>query len=155
MAQTTQDYTNAIITYLEQFPHALTDFKQSYIFYNNVPSNSEYETIFNQNKSVIEKINADLFVTTNQIEKSIQTLNTNINNANAIIENQKETSQELLSLYNSLTGNQDGKYTLINNTKDLYKFQYITNVNMIVGICILSYMLYSVFKKPSEVAKGF
>jgi TolA-binding protein len=155
MAPTIEDYTNVLITYLKQFPHALTDFKQSYIFYNNVPSNSEYETIFNQNKSIIEKVNADLFVTTNQIEKSIQDLNSNINSLNSTIQDQKETSQELLSLYNNLSGNQDGKYTLINNTKDLYKFQYITNVNMIVGICILSYMLYSVFKKPSEVAKGF
>lgn len=140
-------YTDKIKIFSQQFPQVLDDFKKAYIQLNMNPSDAESQSIYNKYKSALDTLNNDLTISFNEIEnknnnmiKIIQTLNTRVNK-------EKELNGDLIFLTSQAQGGDNGSSMLIENTKDLYKMQRISNINMIIGIGFVGTMLFRVFRQ--------
>jgi len=145
MNKVEKNYTN-LKTYSEQIIPVLDDYKKSYISYNIDPQNQEYATIFSVNSGNITTLNKDLFVTTNNIQTSINELNKKNSILDKNIKIEKKNNNDLVFKLQQIEGVGDGSIIMNDNSKELYKEQYISNWNMIIGILILIGILMSIFK---------
>jgi len=145
MNKVEKNYTN-LKTYSEQIIPVLDDYKKSYISYNIDPQNQEYATIFSVNSGNITTLNKDLFVTTNNIQTSINELNKKNSILDKNIKIEKKNNNDLVFKLQQIEGEGDGSIIMNDNSKELYKEQYISNWNMIIGILILIGILMSIFK---------
>ena len=147
MDQVKQNYTN-LKTYNEQIGPILDEYKKGYIYYNTNPDNNEYSRIFSVASGNVTALNKDLFVTTNDIQKNIDDLNIQLTALDAKITKEKKTNTQLISKLQHLEGKNNGSHVMSSNSQELYKQQYISNWDMVLGILIISGALVSVFKKP-------
>jgi len=154
MEKVKQNYTN-LKTYNEQIDSLLDEYKKGYIYYNTNPDNEEYSRIFSVASGNITSLNKDLFVTTNDIQKSIDDLNAKLNDLNDKITLEKETNDKLVKNLLHHEGKGNGSKILIDNSQELYKQQYISNWDMVIGILIISGMIITVFRKPVSSARNF
>ena len=151
MEQVKQNYTN-LKTYNEQLGPILDEYKKGYVYYNTNPDNNEYARIFSVSSGNVTALNKDLFVTTNDIQKNIDDLNTQLTALDAKIATEKKTNAHLISKLQHLEGKNNGSNVMSSNSQELYKQQYISNWDMVVGILIISGALVTIFKKPKLVA---
>jgi len=151
MEQVKQNYTN-LKTYNEQLGPILDEYKKGYVYYNTNPDNNEYARIFSVSSGNVTALNKDLFVTTNDIQKNIDDLNTQLTALDAKIATEKKTNARLISKLQHLEGKNNGSNVMSSNSQELYKQQYISNWDMVVGILIISGALVTIFKKPKLVA---
>ena len=134
--------------YSEQFPSVLDDFKKSYIIYNKNPDYDEYSQIYTKNKGALHSLNTNVFVLTNDVQKNIDDLNSKITELDNKIIDQKSINKDLKTRFANLNGTNNGAYELNDDTKELYKIQYISNITIVVGIIGVIGLLFSVFSKP-------
>jgi hypothetical protein len=147
MEQVKQNYTN-LKTYNEQLGPILDEYKKGYIYYNTNPDNNEYARIFSVASGNVTALNKDLFVTTNDIQKNIDDLNVQLTALDKKIATEKNTNKHLLSKLQHLEEKNNGSHVMSSNSQELYKQQYISNWDMVVGILIISGALVTVFRKP-------
>jgi len=153
MEQVKQNYTN-LKKYNEQIDPLLDEYKKGYIYYNTNPDNEEYSRIFSIASGNITALNKDIFVTTNDIQKGIDDLNAKLNNLNNKIILEKDTNDKLVKKLLHHEGKENGSKILIDNSMELYKQQYISNWDMVIGILIISGMIITVFRKPKIVSQS-
>ena len=147
MEQVKQNYTN-LKTYNEQVGPILDEYKKGYVYYNTNPDNNEYARIFSVSSGNVTALNKDLFVTTNDIQKNIDDLNVQLNALDKKITEEKKTNAHLIFKLQQLEGMNNGSQVMSGNSQELYKQQYISNWDMVVGILIISGALVTVFRKP-------
>ena len=147
MNQVEANYTN-LKMYSEQIMPALDDYKKSYIYYNTNPDNEEYANIFSKNSGTITTLNKDVFVMTTNIEKNIDTLNKKTSVLDKKIKLEKKTNSDLVFKLEQLQGTNNGSKEMNSDSKELYKEQYISNWNMVIGIFLITGALITVFRKP-------
>ena len=148
MEQVKQNYTN-LKTYNEQIGPLLDEYKKGYIYYYTNPDNNEYARIFSIASGNITALNKDLFVTTNDIQKNIDDLNVKLATLDTNIKKEKKENDHLVSKLVHIEGKGKGSQVMNSNSKELYKQQYISNWDMVVGILIISGALVTVFRKPN------
>jgi hypothetical protein len=148
MEQVKQNYTN-LKTYNEQIGPLLDEYKKGYIYYYTNPDNNEYARIFSIASGNITALNKDLFVTTNDIQKNIDDLNVKLATLDTNIKKEKNENDHLVSKLVHIEGKGKGSQVMNSNSKELYKQQYISNWDMVVGILIISGALVTVFRKPN------
>jgi len=71
-----------------------------------------------------------------------------ITKLNKKVTNSKDLNGDLNFLTSQAQGADSGSSMMIENTKELYKMQRITNINMLIGIAIVGTMLFRVFRQP-------
>ena len=76
---------NKLNTYTDKFYSVLDDFSNSYINYKMYPEYNEHANIYANNKAIIESLQADVFIATNDVQQNIDTLNGLIDKLNAKI----------------------------------------------------------------------
>lgn len=148
MEQVKQNYTN-LKTYNEQIGPLLDEYKKGYVYYYTNPDNNEYARIFSIASGNITALNKDLFVTTNDIQKNIDDLNVKLATLDTNIKKEKKENDHLVSKLVHIEGKGKGSQVMNSNSKELYKQQYISNWDMVVGILIISGALVTVFRKPN------
>lgn len=106
----------------QRFYLVLSELKKSYPRYKVYPKNPEYENIYSNDISNIEKINTDFFSLKKSLDQNSIRLNTVIKQKNELITNEKKINenlkkklQELISGANSSSGMIDQKQTVYNN----------------------------------------
>jgi len=97
-------------------------------------------------------LNTNVFVLTNDVEKNIDDLNSKITELDNKIIDQKSINKDLKTRFANLNGTNNGAYELNDDTKELYKIQYISNITIVVGIIGVVGLLFSVFSKPKVPA---
>jgi len=152
MDQVKQNYTN-LKTYNEQIGPLLDEYKKGYINYNTNPDNDEYSRIFSVASGNFNALNKDLFVTTNDIQSQIDDLNKQLSDLDTKISSEKTKNDNLVSQLKDLEGTGKGSIVMNKNSKELYRQQYISNWDMVLGILIISGALVMVFRKPPTIAK--
>jgi hypothetical protein len=83
----------------------------------------------------------DLFLTTNNIDKNIEDLDNEMLNISIQLEKEKKLNKEMSELINNLQNTQNGSEILIDDSKTKYNIQYYKNVEIFIGILILSGLL--------------
>jgi peptidoglycan hydrolase CwlO-like protein len=134
--------------YKSKFYSALDDFSNSYVNYKLYPGYSENENIYANNKAILESLQADVFVATNDIQRNIDTLNSLITDLNAKISTEKTNNTTLKSQLSQLTSSSNGADSLIGESSELYKMQWLSNVTLFIGIFLILTTLFKVFSKP-------
>jgi hypothetical protein len=134
--------------YKSKFYSALDDFSNSYVNYKLYPGYSENENIYANNKAILESLQADVFVATNDIQRNIDMLNSLITDLNAKISTEKTNNTTLKSQLSQLTSSSNGADSLIGESSELYKMQWLSNVTLFIGIFLILTTLFKVFSKP-------
>jgi peptidoglycan hydrolase CwlO-like protein len=134
--------------YTSKFYSALDDFSNSYKNYKLYPGYSENENIYANNKAILESLQADVFVATNDVQRNIDTLNDLITDLNSKISTEKNKNTTLQSQLSQLMSNSNGAESLIGESSELYKMQWLSNVTLFIGIFLVLITLFKVFKKP-------
>jgi hypothetical protein len=148
-------YSDAILSKLEtttqKFNSSLDDFSSSYLNYKMYPEYNEYRQIYANAQGVIDSLQAEVFISTNDVEKNIENLNTFIKNLNAKITIEKTKQATLTSELSGVNSDSNGSGLLTIQSKTLYFDKYVYNITLIVGILILFYSLFKVYsKKPQQ-----
>ena len=151
MDQVKQNYNN-LKTYNEQIGPLLDEYKKGYINYHTNPDNDEYSRIFSVASGNFNALNKDLFVTTNDIQKNIDKSNILLTEMDENIKSEKTKNDNLVGQLKQLQGSGKGSLIMNKNSKELYRQQYISNWDMVIGILIISGALVIVFKKPKLAA---
>lgn len=134
--------------YTSKFYSALDDFSNSYINYKLHPGYSENENIYANNKAILESLQADVFVATNDVQRNIDTLNGLIIDLNSKISAEKRKNATLKSQLSQLMSSSNGANSLIGESSELYKMQWMSNIALFIGIFLILITLFKVFKKP-------
>jgi hypothetical protein len=124
-----------------QFFSALDDFTKYYVYYNKNPEVNEFQNYYANSKSQLQTMSKDLFLTTNNIDKNIEFLDNEMLQISIKLENEKKLNKEMTELINNLQNTQNGSEILIDDSKNKYNLQYYTNVEIFIGILILSGLL--------------
>ena len=132
-----KQYSDKIQNLSQQFFSVLDDFKKYYVFYNKNPEVSEYQQIYLNNKSQLQKLNKDVFVLTNDIEKDIEILSSFVTRINLKLGAEKELNGELFSIISNLQNNKNGSVVMLDDTTTIYNKQYYLNIEIFVGILII------------------
>jgi hypothetical protein len=147
-------YSDEILTKLQtntqKFYSALDDFSSSYLNYKMYPDYSEYRQIYANSQGVIESLQAELFISTNDVERNIGELNRLISNLNTKLITEKEKYTTLTSELNSVSSDSNGSGLLALQSKTLYSEKYIYNITLVIGICVLLYSLFKVYSKKTQ-----
>ena len=146
----TSTYLDKIQTFSQQFPQVLDDFKKAYIQLNMNSSDSESQSIYNKYKSALDYLNNDLIHTFNELESNNNKLIQTIQNLNTNVNKEKDLNGDLIFLTSQAEGADSGSSMMIENTKELYKMQRISNINMLIGIVFVSIMISRVFRNSEN-----
>jgi hypothetical protein len=124
-----------------QFFSALDDFTKYYVYYNKNPEVNEFQNYYANSKSQLQTMSKDLFLTTNNIDKNIEVLDNEMMKISIKLENEKKLNKEMSELINNLQNTQNGSEILIDDSKTKYNIQYYKNVEIFIGILIISGLL--------------
>ena len=128
------------------FFSALDDYEKYYVYYNKNPEVNEFQNYYANSKGQLQNISRDLFLTTNNIDKNIEDLNTKMEAVSLKLQDEKKLNSELMKLISNLTNTKTGSELLIDDSKEEYNTQYYYNWELIIGICIISGILFTNFK---------
>lgn len=134
--------------YTSKFYSALDDFSNSYINYKLYPGYSENQNIYANNKAILESLQADVFVATNDVQRNINSLNLLISDLNSKISTEKTKNAKLKSQLSQLMSSSNGANSLIGESSELYKMQWLSNITLFIGIFLVVIIIFKVFSKP-------
>jgi hypothetical protein len=127
----------------DTFFSVLDDYKKYYVFVNKNPEVEDYQNFYLESKSQLKSLENELYKISKEFEVNIE----KNRNQNRIIKDklidEKDKSQEYNELLKTLNGTEMGAKELINDTKELYNHQYYKNVELFIGILIVSYVLWN------------
>ena len=135
-----------IQTYREQFFAVLGDYKDAYILHKKNPNNDEYERLYNVSSVQVDSIDKDVFGLSVNMDKELTKLNSYVSEMDNDIKQKKEINTDLKYKISQIEGTDNGAIIMNENSKELYKYQYISNWTIFLGIFFISYSLYYVFK---------
>jgi hypothetical protein len=144
-------FNEKITTIKDSFFSALDDFKKYYVFYHKNPEVDELQNFFVNSKGQLQKLNSDIFLVTNTIQKKIKDLDTEMQTVTYKLNDEKELNGELLKLINRIQTTQDGSAIMIDDAKDEYNMQYYANWELFIGIIVVMGVSIKILNKPSEM----
>lgn len=144
-------FLSQINTLKEKLPPILDDFKKYYVFYNKNPEYSEYQQMFENIKSNLQKINSELFMTINNIEKDTETINDRLKQIDQLIVQEKIKNRRLKRKLGIVEKKYNGSDELISDYKEIYNLDYLTNFSLFYGVVLLGGILASRFVTTPKV----
>ena len=146
-----QVFLSQINTLKEKLPAILDDFKKYYIFYNKNPEYNEYQQIFETIKGNLQNINSELFMTTNNIEKGTEGINSKLQIINKLIAKEKIKNRKLKRQLGIVEKKYNGSDELISDYKEMYNLDYLNNFALFMGILTLGIILSKKFQSRVPV----
>ena len=131
------------------FFSALDDFKKYYVYFNKNPEVNEFQNYYANSKGQLQTMSRDMFVTTNNIEKSIEELNSQMETVSLKLEDEKKLNGELIKLISGLENTQNGSVMLIDDSKEEYNIQYFKNWQYIISIIIILFTIVIASRKSN------
>ena len=146
-------FFTAINTLSSKFPSLLDDFKKSYVQFNMNPSNNENRNIYSKMKSSLEHLNSEVVATTTDLQTKIGGLLSMIHDLDQKLMMAKNKNAVLEKTWSHTEGSDNGSQMMIDDSKELYKMQRISNVDIILGNVLLIIVLFRVFRASSSSIK--
>ena len=132
------------------FFSALDDFKKYYVYFNKNPEVNEFQNYYANSKGQLQTMSRDMFVTTNNIEKSIEELNSQMETVSLKLEDEKKLNGELIKLISGLENTQNGSLLLIDDSKEEYNSQYFKNWQYLISIAIIMSVIIMASRKSNS-----
>jgi hypothetical protein len=132
------------------FFSALDDFKKYYVYFNKNPEVNEFQNYYANSKGQLQTMSRDMFVTTNNIEKSIEELNSQMETVSLKLEDEKKLNGELIKLISGLENTQNGSLLLIDDSKEEYNSQYFKNWQYVISIVIILSVIIMASRKSNS-----
>lgn len=146
------DYNSKIQTLKDQFSPVLSDYKQAYVNTNKYPDLNEYQQIYASSKANLDTVLTGIFSVKTSIENDLETLKDKLLDLDKKITYEKSLNTKLVKQYGQLSGDNNGSDILLDDSKNLYQTQYVSNVTLFIGIFLLTGAVYKVFKQtPMDV----
>jgi hypothetical protein len=126
----------------QRFYLVLDELKKSYPTYKVYPDNPEYENIYSNNISNMEKTNMDIFSLKQQIDKDSIKINKIIKQKNIDITRKKNENEELKKELESLMNGANSSTGMIGQKQSIYNmelFNLVIVVLSVLGISVLTY----------------
>jgi hypothetical protein len=133
----TQTTNKQLIEIKETIPSILEDYKKYFIFFNKNPEVDEYQQMYANFKSIIQKKNSILTDLGKETEKNIILVNKNISIENKEIDNKKTDFKKLILGFEHYQDTLLGAEQMIDDFKILYNNQYYVNIQKILGIILV------------------
>jgi hypothetical protein len=133
-------------TFKKKLPGIMDDFKKSYLFYNKNLQNTEYQQIYESNKSNLSSFNSDLFSLSNDIEYNTEQLNKMLSKLNKLISKEKQRNDELKNDIIIAENKDSAANVLINDYKNIYGLNYTKNWGLFLSIIITCFAINRVYK---------
>jgi len=146
-----KQFNEKINTIKSQFFSALDDFKKYYIYYNKNPEVNEFQNYYFNSKGQLQIMSKDLFLTTNNIDKNIDSLDKQMSAMSSQLNDEKKLNKEMMELIANLENTQNGSEILIDDSKTNYNEQYIKNCEIFVGILFVSILIGKLFKNNTSL----
>jgi hypothetical protein len=144
-------FNEKINTTKSQFFSALDDFKKYYVYYNKNPEVNEFQNYYVNSKGQLQTMSRDLFLTTNNIDKSIELLDKQMSSISVQLDEEKKINKEMTKLIANLENTQNGSEILIDDSKTKYNEQYWKNCELFIGILIVSILVSKLFKNNTSI----
>jgi hypothetical protein len=141
-----------VIQMLEIVPNLLDEYEKNYILFNTFPNNDEYTRIYETSKSNLEKMNAKLFVTNNNIEKSTEELSKSLLDYNVKITELKNENGKTKKKLDSMENKYNGSKELIENYQEMYNIQYFNNFTLLIGLLLSGIIFTHVFLYNKKIS---
>ena len=129
-------FDEKIMNIKSSFFSALDDFKKYYVYYNKNPEVDEFQSYFANSKGQLQNLNSEIFLVTNNIQKKIRDIDTEMQVISHKLNDEKDLNDELLKLINKIQTTQDGSAIMIDDAKEEYNIQYYKNWELFIGIVI-------------------
>jgi hypothetical protein len=143
---TASSFFQTINTLSSKFPALLDDFKKSYVQFNMNPSNNENRNIYSKMNSSLEHLNSEVVATTTHLQTRIGDLLSMIHALDQRLAMAKNKNAKLEKKWAHTEGSDNGSQMMIDDSKELYKMQRISNIDMILGNVLLLIVLFRVFR---------
>ena len=146
------NYSSTIQTLKDQFTPVLSEYKQAFVNTNAYPDLNEYQQIYASTKANLDTVLSGIFSVKTGIENDLYTLKTKLLDLETKITYEKSLNTKLVRQYGQLSGNNNGSEILLDDSKNLYQRQYVSNVTLFIGIFLFTGVIYKVFKQtPMDV----
>jgi multidrug resistance efflux pump len=143
--QQMKKYKNNIEQLTSQLNPILEEFQNAYVNYHMNPTNNETEQIFQTSNSNMQSLNSQLFSIDNSIQQNIHTIDKNLIQLNKKIQQAKNENQKLNRMYNRTNSKQEGSVGMVYEFNEIYRRDYLTNVNLFVGVILSLYLTIKMF----------
>ena len=134
----------------KSFFSALDDFKKYYVYYNKNPEVNEFQNFYANSKGQLQAMSSEIFTTTSSIDKKINDYEDKINKLVTKIQEDKKLNTELNVKLKDIVNVHSSSGLLIDDSKEEYNAQYYSNINLLIGILIISGLLFGIGKTRSQ-----
>jgi hypothetical protein len=141
-----KQFNEKITAINSQFFSALDDYKKYYVYYNKNPEVTEFQNYYSNSKGQVQTLSKEILIITNNINKSVETLDNDMRTASVQLEREKKINKDLSKLMGNLENTQNGSEILIDDSKTKYNIQYYKNWEIIIGILFTGVLLGRLFK---------
>jgi hypothetical protein len=123
------------------FFSALDDFKKYYVYYYKNPEVDEFQSYYSNSKGQLQSMSKEIFITTNSIDKHIESLDKEMQTISIKLEDEKKLNKEMMAILTNLQNTKNGSEILIDDSKKEYNIQYYKNVEILIGILLICGLL--------------
>ena len=147
MNDVTIEFDENINNIKNTFFSVLDDYKKYYVYYNKNPEVEEFYNNYTLSVSQLIDANKSIIKQTENINASIESLGNEMADMSRELEKEKVKNTSMSKTLTNLQNTQDGSETLINDSKMMYNYQYLKNIQLFVGILIQGLILRLFMKK--------
>ena len=126
---------------------------EQFVLFHKDTTYNEYQQGYMTSKQNLDDQNAEMYSTVNELHNNITSLHKDIGVKNNQIGVSMSANNASAVALNNLDGINNSSQVLIDNSKELYKDQYINNVTKVLGIFIIIYLFFKVFSNPQTNLK--
>jgi len=144
------EFNEKILNIKIKFFSALDDFKKYYVYYNKNPEVNEFQNFYANSKGQLQAMSSEIFTTTSSIDKKINDYEDKINKLVTKIQEEKKLNTELNVKLKDIVNVHSSSGILIDDSKEEYNAQYYSNINLLIGILIISGLLFGIGKTRSQ-----
>jgi len=126
----------------------IEDFNNSFVLFFSNSEYNEYRQLYATSKKNLDDQNASMYDTINKLHNNIAKLHKDIAVKNTQIGVSTTANNATAKALTNLDSTNNSSQVLIDNSKEMYKDQYINNITKVLGIFIIIYLFFKVFSKP-------
>jgi len=149
----TSKYKELIAKFKDRHQGLIDHFKDAFVLFHKDTTYNEYQQGYMTSKKNLDDQNAEMYSTVNELQNNITSLHKDIGvKNNQIGVSMGENNATAVALTN-LDSTNNSSQVLIDNSKEMYKDQYINNITKVLGIFIIIYLFFKVFSKSQTNLK--